>query len=129
MSIIIYYFEINYTIDIVIYKYINMEKSRYTITEIKVMKPIKSLLNLKEEDCVNTISKNVKAKGIIQIEKKKVYLVDDEYKLKLIGIPNFLISYMIERQLIITGILIVNNKRKNIMIFEDFHDPNNNFLF
>ena len=93
------------------------------------MKPIKSLLNLKEEDCVNTISKNVKAKGIIQIEKKKVYLVDDEYKLKLIGIPNFLISYMIERQLIITGILIVNNKRKNIMIFEDFHDPNNNFLF
>lgn len=110
-----------------------MEKSRFTITELIITKPIKSLLKIKESDCISNINKGIKATGIINIcktnKKQHVYLVDDNHKIKLIGVPNFILPYIFGKQLIIIGILIVNDKRKNIMVYEDFIDQDNKALF
>lgn len=106
-----------------------MEKTRFTITEIIVTKSISSLLKLKEENCITNINKGIKTKGVITTKKEKIYLLDEGKRIKLIGVPKFLLSLINNKYLMITGILVVKNNKKNIMIFEDFEDSENKILF
>ena len=107
---------------LIIFKY--MEKSRYIITNIIVMKQINSLLKIKEADCVNAIRRDIKVKGTIKIDDSIVYLVENDNKIKLLGIPKFIQSFITNKQLIISGILIVNDKNGNIIFYEDFDENN-----
>ena len=106
-----------------------MEKTRFTITEIIVTKSISTLLKIKEGDCISNINKCIKTKGIIITKKNKIYINDDDKKMKLVGVPKFLLSLIKNKYLMITGILIINDDKKNIMIFEDFDVLDNKILF